>query len=108
MSTPAKRPTYLLRVGMAHKRLIISAAIAIFAMVVLPASLTVVTRMLIGWDLGVMIYLAAVAVMMSQCSSVAAAVASLGAIFAELATIEHAGPRYGLDTMLAIATVMLS
>ena len=68
MSTPAKRPTYLLRVGMAHKRLMISAAIGVAAMLALPAS--PITRMLIGWDLGVLIYLAAAAVVMTQCSSV--------------------------------------
>ena len=66
-----------------------------------------ITRMLIGWDVGVLIYLVAAAVVMSRCSSVAqmksnaaaqdegafaililtvaAAIASLGAIFAELA-----------------------
>jgi uncharacterized membrane protein len=128
MSTPAKRPTYLLRVGMAHKRLIISVAIGVAAMLALPAS--PITRMLIGWDLGVLIYLAAAAVVMTRCSSVAAlrrigaavvegafaililgvvaAIASLGAIFAELSTIERTSPGYGFFVALAIGTVVLS
>ena len=86
--------------------------------------------MLIGWDVGVLIYLVAAAVVMTRCSSVsemqnnaaaqdeggfaililsiAAAVASLGAIFAELSTIERTSPSYGLYIALAIGTVMLS
>jgi uncharacterized membrane protein len=86
--------------------------------------------MLIGWDVGVLIYLVAAAVVITQCSSasamqsnaaaqdeggfailvlsVAAAIASLGAIFAELATIERANPNYGLYVALAIGTVVLS
>ena len=128
MSTKAERPTYLIRVGMAHKRLFISAALGLITMLVLPA--TLITRMLIGWDVGVLIYLVAAAVVMTQCSSVsamqsnaaaqdeggfaililsvAAAIASLGAIFTELATIERTNPSYGLYVALAIGTVVLS
>jgi uncharacterized membrane protein len=128
MSTKAKRPTYLIRVGMAHKRLFISAALGLITVLVLPAAL--ITRMLIGWDVGVLIYLAAAAVVMTQCSSVSAmqsnaaaqdeggfaililsvvaAIASLGAIFAELATIEHTSPSYSLFVAMAIGTVVLS
>ncbi len=95
---------------MAHKRLVISAVIGVIAAAGrCPAS--PITRMLIGWDVGVLIYLVAAAVVMAQCSSVAqmksnaaaqdegafaililtvaAAIASLGAIFAELAVIER-------------------
>ena len=99
-------------------------------MLVLPASLTVITRMLIGWDIGVLIYLVAAAVVMSRYSSVSemqfnaaaqdegafaililtvvAAVASLGAIFAEFATLERSNSGYGLYIALAIGTVLLS
>jgi uncharacterized membrane protein len=130
MSSKAKRPAYLIRVGMAHKRLVISVVLGLVTMLVLPASLTVVTRMLIGWDAGTLIYLVAAAVVMSRCSSVSemqtnaaaqdeggfaililavtAAVASLGAIFAEFALIERSGPAYGLYVALSIGTVMLS
>jgi uncharacterized membrane protein len=128
MSTPAKRPAYLLRVGMAHKRLIISVVIGLVAMLVLPG--TPITRILIGWDIGVLIYVAAAATVMKRCSSVAqmkanaaaqdeggfaililsaaAAMASLFAIFAELATIARTNPHYGLYAALAIGTVVLS
>ena len=128
MSTKAKRLPYIIRVGMAHKRLFISAALGLITVLVLPAAL--ITRMLIGWDVGVLIYLAAAAVVMTQCSStsamqsnaaaqdeggfaililsVVAAIASLGAIFAELATIERTSPSYGLFVAMAIGTVVLS
>jgi uncharacterized membrane protein len=128
MSSKAKRPTYLLRVGMAHKRLLISVLLGLVVMLVVPAA--PITRMLIGWDVGVLIYLVAAAVVMTRCSSVsemqnnaaaqdeggfaililsiAAAVASLGAIFAELSTIERTSPSYGLYIALAIGTVVLS
>ena len=128
MNAKAKRPAYLLRVGMAHKRLAISVVLGLLTILLVPASL--ITRMLIGWDTGVTIYLAAAAVVMSQCSSAAqmksnaaaqdegafaililsvvAAMASLGAIFAELAVVERSNPHYGLYGGLAIGTVVLS
>jgi uncharacterized membrane protein len=128
MNTKVKRPTYLLRVGMAHKRLILSVVLGIVVAVAAP--LAPITRMLIGWDAGVLAYLIAAAVVMTQCASAsqmqanaaaqdeggfaililssAAAIASLGAIFAELATIERSNPSYGMYVALAIATVVLS
>ena len=53
MSTKAKSPTYLIRVGVAHKRLFISAALGLITTLVLPS--TSIARMLIGWDVGVLI-----------------------------------------------------
>ncbi len=128
MSTKAKRPTYLIRVGVAHKRLFISALLGLIIMLVLPA--TLITRTLIGWDVGVLIYLVAAAVVMTQCSSAsamqsnaaaqdegawaililtaAAGLASLIAIFAELAAIQRTDPHYGIYVTLAIGTVVLS
>jgi uncharacterized membrane protein len=128
MSTKAKRPAYLLRVGMAHRRLLISVAIGLVTMLVLPVA--PITRMLIGWDVGVAIYLVAAAIVMSHCASVAqmkdnaaaqdeggfaililtvaAGMASLIAIFAELATVERSGPHYGIYVALALGTVVLS
>src|SRR5436190_19898879 len=122
MNTKVQRPTYLIRVGKAHIRLVISAAIGIAAMLALPGAL--MTRVLMGWDLGVIIYLCAAAVVMTNCTSVAqmkrnaaaqdegargililsavAAMASLGAIFAELAVIQRADPHYGLYSSLAV------
>jgi len=128
MSTKAKRPTYLVRVGVAHKRLFISALLGLIIMLVLPA--TLITHTLICWDVGVLIYLVAAAVVMTQCSSAsamqsnaaaqdegawaililtaAAGLASLIAIFAELAAIERTDPYYGIYITLAIGTVVLS
>jgi uncharacterized membrane protein len=128
MGTKAKRPVYLIRVGMAHKRLFISVAIGLAVMLALPA--TPITRVLIGWDTGVLIYLVAAAMVMSRCSTVAhmksnaaaqdegawaililtaaAGMASLFAIFAELAALERTDPHYGIYVALAIGTVVLS
>jgi uncharacterized membrane protein len=128
MSNKAKRPAYLLRVGKAHKRLVISVVLGILTALAIPAM--PITRALIGWDTGVAIYLVVAASVMARCESVSqmqrnaaaqdegafaililtvvAAVASLGAIFAELALIERANPHYALYVTLAIATVVLS
>lgn len=131
MTTNAQRPVFIVRVGMAHLRLFASAALGVVTILILLAIKTdVVTSMLIGWDVGILIYLVAAAIMMAHCStvevmkqnaaiqdegafgilvlSVAAAVASLGAIFAELAVLKHDDPHYGLYIALAIVTVILS
>jgi uncharacterized membrane protein len=131
MNTAAKRPTWIIRVGLAHKRLVISTAIGIAAVFVLRVTdLALVTRILLGWDTGVAIYLVWAATVMARCSTVAAikrnaaiqdegafaillltvaaAIASLGAIFAELAALERANPNYGLHIALVVATVVLS
>ena len=132
MGTPAKikakRPAYLIRVGKGHKRLFVSIAIGLAVMVALPVA--PVTRALIGWDIGVLIYLVAAIVVMSSCSTIAqmksnaaaqdegalailvltaaAGMASLIAIFAELAALERTSPQYGLYIALAVSTVVLS
>lgn len=131
MTSKAQRQAWILRVGRAHPRLFISAAISIATIAILYlADIGPVARMLIGWNVGVSIYLAAAAVMMAQCSttesmkknasiqdegafailflSVGAAVASLGAIFAELAVLKQDDPHYGLYIAFAIVTVILS
>ena len=128
MTKPAKPPTYLIRVGKAHVRLVTSVVLGIVTILVLPGG--PITRALIGWDTGVMIFLVAAAVMMTQCASVTAmkhnaaaqddgalavllltavaAMASIGAIFVELAGIERADPDYGRYGLLAVGTVALS
>ena len=131
MTTKAQQPAWILRVGRAHPRLLVSAALGIATIVVLHlTNIGAVARMLIGWDVGVLIYLGAAAVMMAHCStvaamkknasiqdegafgilvlSVAAAIASLGAIFAELAVLKNDDPHYGLYIALTIVTVVLS
>jgi uncharacterized membrane protein len=128
MSIKAQRPAYLIRVGKAHLRLLVSVAIGFAVMLALPAP--PITRLLIGWDTGVLIYLCAAAVVISRCSTVAqmrsnaatqdegalailvltaaAGLASLVAIFAELAVIERSSTSYGVYVALAIGTVVLS
>jgi uncharacterized membrane protein len=128
MNAKANRRPWVVRVGRAHIRLIFCVALGLLVMLAVPA--TPVTRILIGWDAGVLAYLAAAASVMARCDSVAqmrrnaaaqdegafamlfltvaAALASLGAIFAELALIERDNPHYGLYGVLAIATVALS
>jgi uncharacterized membrane protein len=131
MSTPAKRPTWILRVGMAHRRLFISAVLGVATLLVLGITkLSAVERMLIGWDAGVLIYLVWAAIIMARCSTVAsirrnasiqdegafgililavaAALASLGAIFAELAVLDTKSSSYSVYVALAIITVVLS
>jgi uncharacterized membrane protein len=127
MST-AKRPTYLIRVGRAHLRLVISALLGVGVALVAPGA--PITRALIGWDVGVIAYLAGAVVTMARCASMeqmrqnaaaqdegayavliltgAAAMASLGAIFAELAAVERSNPDYALYAAHALGTVLLS
>jgi uncharacterized membrane protein len=126
MTGEAKRQAYLIRVGRAHLRLVMSAVIGVIAAVVIPTS--PLTRVLLGWDIGVALYLVAAAATMAQCASVnqmkqnaaaqdegayaillltvAASIASVGAIFAQLAVIERAA--YGVYGTLAVCTVVLS
>ena len=120
---------WIFRVARAHARLLISALLGAVVLIALPASLHVVTRMLIGWDAGVILYLAAAFAMMARATAadiadhaeaqdegaaglmlltVAAAVASLGAIFIELATADQKASDYGWHVALAIGTVVLS
>lgn len=128
MARTQTRP-WIVRVALAHSRLGFSAALGLVTVLVLPAGLSTVTRVLIGWDIGVLFYLAAVVVMMSRASvtairrraeeedegafgvfvlTVAAAIASLGAIFAELAAVDRTDPYYPLYLGHAIVTVVLS
>lgn len=127
----AKEPKgpWVVRIARAHKRLWASVALGIAVYLLLPDSWRVVTRLLVGWDLAVAFYLATTTVMMAGSSeaeirrhaaaqdegafgllvlTVAAAVASFGAIFAELSEVESSTPDYPLYLALALATVVLS
>ena len=127
---PAKRHPWIVRFLHFHVRLIIAIAIGIAACLVLPGSWSWVTRMLVGWDAGMVSYLVAVAVMMLRTAdhapqqraatqedegavaililTVLTAAVSLGAIFAELAQIQSSDPTYGYHVALAVGTVLLS
>jgi uncharacterized membrane protein len=128
MSSPVRRRTYLIRVGMGHKRLMASIALGVVTAVVVPFA--AITRMLIGWDVGILLFIAGAVGLMAQCTSadqmkqnsaaqdegaygilaltVAASIASIAAIFAELAEIERSDPHYGLYGALAVGTIVLS
>jgi uncharacterized membrane protein len=128
MSTRDRRHTYLIRVGMGHKRLMASIALGIVTALVVPFS--TMTRMLIGWDVAVLLFIAGAVGLMAQCASVdqmkrnaavqdegasamlaltaAASIASIGAIFINLAVIEQSDPHRGLYGALAVATIVLS
>ena len=131
MSTPAPRPAWIVRVGKAHRRLFISAAIGLATILTLRfTGQGAVASMLLGWDAGVVIYLVWAAAVMAHCSTVAAikrnaaiqdegafgilvlavaaALASLGAIFSELAVLKQDDPYYTVYIALAIVTVILS
>src|SRR5262245_23834056 len=124
----SRQGLWILRVGRAHLRLLISVAVGVVAFAALPTSLTSVTRMLIGWDVGVVLYLVAAFAMMARATvadiavhaaaqdegalallllSIAAAATSLGAIFVILA-LDKKALDYGFQTALAIGTVVLS
>jgi len=126
------RAPWIVRIGRAHVRLWTSAALGVVAggALAMPSDrLTAVTCALLGWDVAVSCYLAAVAVMMVRSPAteitrhaagqdegafaillltVAAALASLGAIFAVLAGIAPSAPGFAYYVALAIATVTLS
>lgn len=110
----------------------VSIAVGIVAYALLTITtgqLALTTRLLIAWDAGVLLYLIWLAVMMKRSKqtdiakhadaqdegefgilvlTVIAAMASLAAIFAELAAADRAGALYGFEVALAILTVTLS
>jgi uncharacterized membrane protein len=132
MSPRTEAAPWIVRIGRAHARLWISTTLGIgtfTVLTVLPAGPRPITSVLIGWDVGVTCYLAATAAMMARSPAaeirrhaatrdegafaillftVAAAVASLGALFALLAAVDRSVPGYALYVALAIATVVLS
>lgn len=127
MARKAAPEFWIVRVARGHVRLWIAVALGVAVFLVLPGSLRAITRLLLAWDAGVLLYLIAAAAMMARSPiveisrhadaqdegafalmvlTVAAALASLGAIFAELAS---GGSAPGLwPHLLAIATVVLS
>jgi uncharacterized membrane protein len=118
------------RIVRGHRRLLLSLAIGVVVIFLLPTSLRLSSRLLIGWDLGITIYLARALFVLGNFDlkgvrqraasqdeggllilalTVAAAIASLAAIFAELGSVKGAtdtGDK--LYVALAIVTIMLS
>jgi len=122
-----RRLPYPLRLVRARPRLATAAAVATAVIAALPSDWRLPTRLLVGWDAGVALYLVLVYSLMARSSiehirrnaarhdegrvailvlTVTAALASLGAILAELGSGQ--GPRSALQLALAAATIVLS
>jgi uncharacterized membrane protein len=119
---------YLLRVIRARPRLMISIAVGLAVLALLPSAWRITTRLLVGWDAGVALYLVLVYTLFARSESghirrnalrqdegriamlvltVFAAMASLGAILGELGTSAGAG-RTPTQLALAAGTIVLS
>ena len=108
------------RVVYARPRTFIAVAVGIVAFLLLPASLRLVTRALIGWDVCISVYLVLVYIMMFRCGlayirrnailqdegrflillvAALGAFASIAAIVFELGVSHHSGPELALATV---------
>ncbi len=127
-SPATPRPPYLLRVLRARRRLILSFLLGLAVLIVLPSTLRFSTRLVLGWDVAVALYLVLVYILMARSRAshirghaasedegrfgfliltVVAALASLGAILSELGT-SQGGARTALQLALALVTIVLS
>ncbi len=125
---PSRRLPYFIRVIRARPRLFVSAAIGAGVMILAPRHWWLSTRLLVGWDVGLVLYLAAVYQLVATADqtrirrwasiedegrvgilvlTVAAAIASLGAIIALLGTVQGTH-RDALQLSLATITILLS
>ena len=131
MSAKTQQHSRMMRLVRSRPRLWISAALGIvcYAVVTLfDGGMNVVTRILVGWNLGVLFYLSAVSLLMARSTTteirrhastqdegaftilvltIAAAVASLGAIFVEFNSAQKSDS-YGLYAAHGVVTVVLS
>ena len=131
-----RRLPYLLRIIRARPRLSISAVVGLAVIAALPPSWWISTRLLVGWDAGIALYLVLVYTLFARSEAghirgyalrqdegrvamlvltVFAAVASLGAIVGELGTGQVTGqvagqatPRTAAQLVLATTTIVLS
>jgi uncharacterized membrane protein len=126
---PAKlRLPYLLRIIWIRPRIFIAAALGLSVLALLPWSMRIATRLSIAWDIGVSVYLILLYTLMARSRvhdirrhaarldegrlvilalTVAAALASIGAIVAELGT-GQGGTRTAAQLALATVTIALS
>jgi len=126
-TSTARRPPRLQRIFYARARLMLSTAAGIFAVFLLPAEWRMITRILIGWDIGVALFLGLVCGLVARADvsrirsraamddtgrfvtlvlTTAAALASLGAILAQLNSAS--GGRAPMHLALAVVTILLS
>jgi uncharacterized membrane protein len=125
---PVRRLPYVLRVILARPRLATAAMFGIAVLALLPSGMLLSRRLLVGWDAGVALYLVLVYTLMARSKigeirshaaaqdegrhavlvlTVLAAVASLGAILAELGASPGTG-RTAMQLGLAATTIVLS
>jgi uncharacterized membrane protein len=131
---PAKKPLAVrrlprpVRIIMARPRLFVAALVGLSVIAMTPDSWLLATRLLVGWDVGIGLYLLADYQLIASCDAdhirrraaiadegrvtilvltVAAALASLGAIIALLGST-RAGGRDALQLALATLTILLS
>jgi uncharacterized membrane protein len=118
-----------LRIVRYHARLSIAAAIGVIVLLLLPHSLRSSTRLLIGWDIGAIVYLVTAFILVQDFDlkrvqaraeqydeggllililTVAAAVASLAAIIVEVGATRAPTPREQFAFPLAAITTLLS
>jgi uncharacterized membrane protein len=129
----AKAPTklrlpYLLRIMRARPRIFLAVALAVVVFALSPSVWRLATRLLVAWDIGVVIYLLQLYLLMARSRisgirnhskeldegrllllvlTVVAALASLGAIVAELGT-SQGSERTATQLTLALVTIVLS
>jgi uncharacterized membrane protein len=129
MARAKERLPYLLRVIRAHPRQFGAIAVSLFVVAALPAQRRLAARLLVSWDVGVALYLVLAFWLIGHASvadirrraaredegrlgilflTVASALASLGAIIAELGAYTHAGGRQPRQLILATLTILLS
>jgi uncharacterized membrane protein len=125
---PSRRLPYFIRVIRARPRMFVAAAIGIAVIILSPEQWRLATRLLVGWDTGLVLYLASVYQLFAFADqarmrrwaaredegrlgililTVAAALASLGAIIALLG-VGHNGNREAVRLGLATLTILLS
>ncbi len=125
--TPRHLPRFI-RVIRARPRLVIAALVGVIAIALAPSSWWLATRLLVGWDVGMALYLAAAYQLIMTGDhvrirrwaaiedegrfgililTVSAALASLGAIIALLSST-HGGNRDAMQLGLATVTILLS
>jgi uncharacterized membrane protein len=123
-----RRLPYPLRIIRARPRLAISTVVGLAVIAALPRTLSTTGRLLLGWDIGVALYLVLVFYLMSRTEAgrirgralrqdegrvaililtVLAAVASLGAILGELGSGQAGAPAVRTATQLALATTTI-
>jgi uncharacterized membrane protein len=126
VNRPLPRP---IRIARSHGRLVGSFAAGLLLFLLLPADARLSTRILVGWNVSLAIYLVLAFVMISRFDlqrvrnraasqdeggllilvlTVAAAVASLAAIIAELGSMRGANPAGGIYIAVAVLTILLS